>query len=496
MPGGFPSSSFSSGFAIWVATPSVPAPTYSSVSGSYTTLTLQQAMQALADRLSDTSMIRWVAAELQSHILESLRTYSALTATFRDRGVFPTVASQAFYDLPTVLPALRGYTVTDADLIASLEYSLLEPLSSGASWSGSQQFSLADLVNALTRRRDQFLRDTGAVVTRILSPVSPPPDGRIPLSQSVISLRRLAWMASGGTYSPLRRDDAWGIVHYRPRWVQTPTRPPAVYSVSDTPPLWVQLAPPPLDAGTLDLLAIDSLAAVSPIQPALAAPLNIPDDWTWVVKFGALADLFSRDGLAKDAARAVYCEQRYQDGVERATAAPVILSARIDDGPAPLHSIADLDRYLPGWQANLGQPTKVLSTGQNLLALSPVPDAAAPMGQYAITVDLVRNAPIPTALNHFLAIGPELVDALLDYAQHLALLKEGAQPLLESQHLLDRFARACGVTMNLQQASVPARRQLSAQTLQDVAVNPRQQAALPLGTQQDAEAQAVLQGGR
>ena len=92
----------------------------------YTAPTLTAARTALAERLNDQGMVRWLSAELDTYIREALRTWNAWTLHFRDQGSFVTVASQAFYDLPTEIAALRGHTLTSEDLVTDLQYALLE----------------------------------------------------------------------------------------------------------------------------------------------------------------------------------------------------------------------------------------------------------------------------------------------------------------------------------------------------------------------------------
>ena len=55
---------------------------------------------------------------------------------------------------------LRSYNVTDLQLLTEIEYQLIEP-PSGATWTGSEMFTVQDILTALQRRRDQFLNETG-----------------------------------------------------------------------------------------------------------------------------------------------------------------------------------------------------------------------------------------------------------------------------------------------------------------------------------------------
>ncbi len=438
-------------------------------SGTYTAATLDQACAAVAARLDDPGQIHWTPPELQRYVQEALRIWGALTAAFRSTLTFNTNlfgANAPFYDLPTLSPALRGQTVTDLQALQLLEYHLLEPASTGSAWSGSSQFGLSDLISAIQNRRDQFLIDTSAVVTRTLDPISPPPDGRIPLPESVVTLRRVAWVDPAGTVTPLQRDDEWGANSYLPSWVQTPTQRPRIYSVGVTQPLYTQLIPPPFDTGQLDLIVVPRGAVLGTALNAGGTSLGIPNDWVWVVIFGALADLFSKDGLSLDPARAAYCQTRWDQGISLAQAASVVLTGRIDNVVCRVATVQDADSFNRNWQTTPGTPRTLLTCGQTLLAVLPPPTVNAPSG-WGVTLDVVQNTPVPISGPGYLPVGPEHLDTLYDYAQHLALLKEGPAQLQTSMALAVRFFTATGAQAAWLRALTPSRAALLGQTVQD-----------------------------
>lgn len=430
----------------------------------YTAPTLAQAQTALAARLNDPGNVRWVAAELTLYIREALRTWNAWTQHFRDQGSFPTVMGQAFYDLPTELPTLRGYTVTNWDLVTDIQYTLLEPPAPGGTWTGTDQFTLDQLSTAIWRRRDQFLRETGSVLTRAETAyAAPAASGRLDLDEAVLQVRRAAWRPDATmTLLPLTRTDEWAANNFNPAWPSS-TVAPFAYSVSVTPPLILQLLCTGAGLpGTLDLVSVNKGATVDPL---VSAVLGVPDDWAWVIKFGALADLLHGDGLALDPARSQYCEQRWQQGIDLAKRTSVVLAARISDAPCNIGALVDADSYAPVWQLVAGVPRKVLLAGGNLLASWPPPGALG--GPWTVTLDVVRNAPVPVLAADVLQIGADVYDSILDYAQHLALTKEGPGQLELAMALLERVARAAGITLRIQQATQPSRAPLLGQQRQD-----------------------------
>src|SRR6201986_2914153 len=123
----------------------------------YTWLTLDQATSEVALRLgvsvTDPNAF-WVPSEIQLYIFESLRLYNCLTAFWAAPFVIP------FTQQPNVnwYPANgsgspRQQTLTDTDVYKLIECHLMEPVT-GSTWTGTVQFSIEDLSQACSRRRN------------------------------------------------------------------------------------------------------------------------------------------------------------------------------------------------------------------------------------------------------------------------------------------------------------------------------------------------------
>ncbi len=438
----------------------------------FTQPSLTQAQAALAARLNDPASVRWVLPELTAYIREALRWWNSITSTFRASGAFTLTMAQTFFDLPTVLPALRAYTVTNWELCADLQYALLEPAAAGGTWTGTDQFDLATLNTALQRRRDQFLRETGAVLTQTTTAYTATANGRYALPEAMTNVRHAKWTPNATALGlPLLRTDEWAANHFRPAWISQ-TTPPRWFSVSATPPLFLQVMPIPATDGSLFTISISTGAALS---FAVSSLLSIPDDWAWVVKFGALADLLQADGLALDAPRAAYCESRWRQGLLLAANSPVVLTGRINSAVVTLPSLADADTFSPLWALLSGIPRQLVLAGQNLVASWP---SAGGLGPYTATLDLVQNAPVPAVGADILQISQDVYDSLLDYAQHLALFKEGPGQLDTAMALYQRATAAAGIDSAIQQAAQPSRAPLLNQTNQEQHAQPLGQPAV------------------
>ena len=440
----------------------------------YTHTTWGQAKDQLAARLHDSGKVYFVDAELALYLTESLRTFQVLTGYWRERGVFSTTNTQAFYSLPTVLPALRGYNTTGGDLTTLIEYHLLEP-PTPTYWSGTEQFTLLDVTSAIQRRRDQFLVETGCHLTYHTQISPPPPVSRVPLPDTTIDIRWVSWMSPDSLHTHLWREDEWAFTTFDTTWNTEPTTPQA-YSIATTPPVSLQLFPIPIDIGTLKILSIQSGAAVSTYTL-----LGIPDDFSWIVKWGVLSDLLSKDGPARDEPRAEYCNQRYQQGIMLANLFTTIYAAEVDGVAKRVDPLADLDAAIPDWLDATSTPSMVISAGPSMTAIYPVPDASA----HSITLDVARNTPIPSSNVAYLQVSREELEAILGYAEHLAMFKVSGAEFKATSHYWDNMIQIAINYRNRLSAAVRYHQALISQTHREEQRRPRKQG------EQDAEATRV-----
>lgn len=396
-------------------------------------------LQELANRLYDSTFQFWSQAELTLYVQEAFRTWNALTSYWRGDFVMESAQGAIFYDSTNTTTApntLRPMTVTDVQMYTLIEYHLLEPPVGAGPWTGSLQFTLDDILNAVQRRHNEMLGVTGCTLSHSATNATP---DRIQLPNTVLDLVRVAYSAAvGGSYAPLFQDDTWAMQSYRSKFTTQDPGVPTVYRVSTEPLLAFDADVPPLP-GTYDLLLVDAGAVLSLITPST---FSVPDDWTWVLKWGALADLLGRESNAKDPVRQKYCEQRYQQGLSLLGAASAVLAARINNQPALLDAVVSADQYNTTWQGLAqGTPTEALTAGLNLIALSPPPSA----GPFSVLLTVVENAPIPVAATDCCQLTQDIYDIILDYAQHLATFKQGGAEFMATQPHLTRFLAAAAL---------------------------------------------------
>lgn len=405
----------------------------------YTYITRTQAIAQLSARLYDATNQFWSVAELVLYLNEALRTWNAHTAYWRGDFTFPTVADQVWYDITSLtdMPnTLRPYTVTDDQLFRVIQYQILEPSVGVNPWTGvSTQFTAQELIDAVQRRRDELFSITGCTITRSTVPAVA---GRIQLNDRVIDVRRMAYLPNRTLFptkvnSIVWPDDTWAEMAFDPKYTLNPAGIPATYLMTTQPPIAFDTDRPPAFAGDYELLTVNAGAVLDATTPALIA---MPDDWTPILKWGALADLMGRESNAKDVLRQQYCEQRYRMGMAMLLRAPALLAARLGSKAMQIDTVRGADLYNTDWQAQASSvPGYVYHMGLNLLALSPPEDATA--ASFRLTV--VRNAPLPAAAGDPVEVSREDLEAILDYAQHIAMFKCGGQEFTDTFPLFQRF---------------------------------------------------------
>lgn len=418
---------------------------------NYQNTTWLQLQNALALRLNDTSMVRWTKSELILYLSESLRVWNAITqqwiVDFTVSYVQPSPATLPTWNstgnsansLVGSNPTSPRYqTLTDSYLYTVIQAHLLEPQNGNATWTGTSQFSLTDFVNAFTARRDQILQLTDCNVGPFTPLSIAPGSNRVQLAdsaaQSILDMRRIRFLpaVNQGNPSTLHRDDLLSMEYFTNNFEQT-FGTPLTWDVLGSPPQFLTFDAKPNVPNTLDMLGIISGGAVT---PPTAAPLLIPDDFGWVLKFGMMADMLTKETESRDLVRAQYCQQRFDEGVRLMMEMPWLTQARINDVPVDTPSFYEADRFDYEWQSNPNAMTEIVRGGIDLFAVSPVIPAGATVG---VTLTVVGNQPIPASDSDFVQVSRDVLDAILDEAEHLAQFKEGGAEFIESVALHQRF---------------------------------------------------------
>lgn len=199
----------------------------------------------------------------------------------------------------------------DQALFSNVQFALIEPPNGGQSWP-SGLWTRDEVIGAANQRQDRLLHDTLLLVS--VSSLLPVIIGqhRVDLPTNWLRTVSVVWRGNDGTVRELLRSDSYELDHALSTWESTNATYPLVYSEFETPNLQIQIGPAPTVAGNLDLLFVPNGTEMN----GNGVSLVVPDELEHGVRYGMLSDLLSKDGRGKDAARAQYCENRFDLAVE------------------------------------------------------------------------------------------------------------------------------------------------------------------------------------
>jgi hypothetical protein len=230
----------------------------------------------------------------------------------------------------------------------------------------------------------------------------------------------------------LFRDDTIALEFYESPLYQLPSGTPQTYQMSAEPPLSFDVNIAPNTPGNYEAVVLQSGTAFAP--PA-ATLLGIPDDFAWVLVWGALADLLGRESEATDRERAAYCLKRYQDGIVLLLKAPWVFLGNVNGIACTIDSIYASDRYMPEWDS---QP---LTFGPSVIA-GGIDFLATPVNS-GVGLTVLGNMPVPVEMGDFLQVNRSDFDIILDLAQSLACFKMGGNEWKQALELEQRAVQAC-----------------------------------------------------
>jgi hypothetical protein len=404
------------------------------VANPFAWLTFGQAKAEVALRLGDEANIFWTATELGLYVIESLRVFNALTAYWATPYTFSFSQTSANWYAANGTGSPRKPTLTDTDVYTLIEYHLLEP-PTGSTWTGTNQFAIADLSQACSRRRNEILQAAACNMAESSLPMTQNTSA-VALTDLVLDVRRCRWVPAPNEGSPvtLQRGDSRTFQYFTPRYAQT-IQNPLRWDVIGSPPQAITVD---TMVNAPSVLQVLGMAGGADFAPPTSSPLLMPDDWTWVLKFGAMADILSKEQEGKDLQRAQYCRQRYMEGLKLMAHMPWLLQGLINGVPVDTQALAGADRTNYEWQSRAGAFPEIVVGGIDMYAVSPIPTDTL-----SLLLMIVGNAPIPANDAAEIQVPRDVMDAILSEAQHLALFKCGGAEFQQSIALHKEFVAMC-----------------------------------------------------
>ncbi len=198
--------------------------------------------------------------------------------------------------------------LTDEDVMNMIQNTVIEPPDWGVTWP-SGLWNQAEVLTYLNDRQNQFLKQT-ALQFGIANIAGVEGVSDYDLPDDWIATIRVMWMPADGSTLELPRSDTWEADYGIPTWSYTEGTPKIFYDGGS--PITLKLMPVPDEDATIQIHYV-------PMSSELTGDgevFTLPTEFVHFIRYGALADMFSKIGRAQDPHRAEYCAKRYQMGVE------------------------------------------------------------------------------------------------------------------------------------------------------------------------------------
>lgn len=385
----------------------------------------------LAAKLNDSGSVTWVDSERKVYLAEALRFWNIITQQWALDFTFtltpPLTSDWSLLNNTSTGASPRAQTLTVNDLYTILCFHLLER--SVGNLTG--QFTVDDFNTATQQVRDEILQQTAANMGVLTGVEVTPSTTRTYLPDTTLDVRRMRYVGTNsGVTNTLVKGDSNSFLRFSPGYRQQGGTP-ARYDVLGSPPLALTVDVAPNEPNAIELLVMNSGAAIS----ATSAPLGIPDDWMPVLKWGVMFELLSKESESTDQQRANYAKKRYEEGLRAIMTQPWLLNAYFDNVATDIVPVIGKDRYSVNWQDNPAAWPSLVVGGIDLVAPCPIPST----DPLAITLTMVGNAPIPANDAAFVQAPRDVINSILDYAQHLALVKIAGDEFEEAEPLYQGF---------------------------------------------------------
>lgn len=201
--------------------------------------------------------------------------------------------------------------ITDQTVMAEMQRVTLESLGDGGvSWP-SGMWTQAEVLGYLNQRQNRWLAATGLLWTQTLTAVTPNQAQQNAPSNWLATVF-MAFCNANGCFQELPKVDTHELDLRYVGWPITSSDRPYGYYETEGETLSTYLAPIPSAFITqLEWYYV----ALGTNLTAAGAVFTVPDEFVPSIKYGALADMFSKVGPAANPILAQACEERWNEGV-------------------------------------------------------------------------------------------------------------------------------------------------------------------------------------
>lgn len=208
-----------------------------------------------------------------------------------------------------------AYTVSGSDLYQEIAYHLMEIPVNGSAEPTSGLYTRDSIMTRVNHRAAEFNKRTRNFIANKVSVDVDANDKNIDIPIDMIDLIDMAFDSPTNGFTVIPPASVYEEDLLDPT-EHTPTDTPSVWVYDESPRMLLSLMPPP-DSTTTCRFHYTKLPEELPSPPD-STILEISDDLTPFVKYGALADLFGQSGETYDPYRKQVCEMIFELGVEAA----------------------------------------------------------------------------------------------------------------------------------------------------------------------------------
>lgn len=202
-------------------------------------------------------------------------------------------------------------SVTDQVILGQIQRVTLEGSDLGATWP-SGMWTLIEVLGYLNQRQNRFLAATGLMWTHLETAITINQSNQANPTDWIATIF-MAYKTSGGLYKELPRLDALELDYALPTWPGATSATPKGFYEVDGNTTTAYVVPIPTDAGS----ALERYyVAMGTVLTQGGVNFSVPDEFVSTLKYGALADMFSKVGQAANPELASLCEERWTEGVE------------------------------------------------------------------------------------------------------------------------------------------------------------------------------------
>lgn len=393
-----------------------------------------------AKRLEDEEKVYWTTDEIDSIIKEALYTFAAISGYWKNQISLKVTNNQQVYDLLKSDDISLGFD----NIKSSLTYQYIVDRIDKDLLGYDSLVSNNELISLITNSINSFQSETKLVLAQDRFNINI--GEGVVVGEEILDIVRAYYIDSSGRYNALQLADENRVALFDRNYTITNAKP-RFYSIANLSLLKVDLFPKPIENGFLELIYIKGKSGTQ----TLASDCLIPNNLVPYLKYKIEADIFAKDGIAKDPFRLEYCEKRWKEGLLIGNNYSAINNIKLDGLNKTLSSFADFDGLRYDWRNDSELGAKKINAlalaGYNILGFN-----RKPISDHSVLLEAIVSAPVNL---DDIELRSDYVPYILDYCLHLASFKDGIASIQKSLSALEGFIKvAVSHNQYLQQRNI------------------------------------------